>query len=172
MTGDRGGDRRVVLGRIIGPHGTRGWLRVHSSTVPAGNILRYAPWQVARGQDWSEVGVVEGHTQGHGVVVRLEGCHNREDAIGYRGCEIAVERSRLPDAGDDEFYWADLVGLQVVTTHGVVLGEVARLMETGANDVMVIRGNVERLVPFLPDTVVISVDIETGHIVVDWHPDD
>ena len=166
------GHRRVVLGTIAGPHGTQGWVRIRSSTDPPENILRYAPWQVERNGRWSPVGVAEGRMQGRGVVARLDGCHDRDAALGYRGCEIAVERSRLPNAEEGEFYWADLVGLRVATTGGVDLGEVERMMETGANDVMVVREEVERLIPFLPGTVVQSVDVERGVIVVDWHPDD
>lgn len=164
--------RRVVLGSIGGPYGTRGWVKIQSATEPPGNILRYSPWQVGRDGRWSRVGVAEGRLQGRGVIARLDGCHDRGDASGYGGCEIAVERSQLPEVEEDEYYWADLVGLRVVTTEGVDLGEVGRMMETGANDVMVIQGDVERLIPFLLGTVVRSVEVAEGTIVVDWHPDD
>ena len=164
--------RRIVLGRIAGPYGTRGWVKVDSSTRPPGNILRYAPWEVGRDGCWSRVGVAEGDVQGRGVVARLEGCRDRDAAGGYRGCEIAVERSRLPEPEEGEFYWADLTGLRVFTVGGSDLGRIERMMETGANDVMVVRGGVERLIPFLPGTVVRSVDPGGGTIVVDWHPDD
>lgn len=167
-----GGHRYVVLGSIAGPYGICGWVRVRSSTEPPGNILRYGRWQVGRSGCWSPIGVAEGQVRGRSVIVRLDGCHDRDGASGYRGCEIAVERSQLPDVEDGEFYWMDLVGLRVATTDGVSLGEVARMMETGANDVMVVRGDVERLIPFLPGKVVRSVDVERGAIVVDWHPDD
>ena len=164
--------RRVVLGSIGGPYGTRGWVKIQSATEPSGNILRYSPWQVGRDGRWSRVGVAEGRLQGRGVIARLDGCHDRGDASGYGGCEIAVERSQLPEVEEDEYYWADLVGLRVVTTESVDLGEVGRMMETGANDVMVIQGDVERLIPFLLGTVVRSVEVAEGTIVVDWHPDD
>ena len=167
-----GEQRRVVLGCITGPYGTRGWVKVRSSTEPPGNILGYAPWQVGRYGSWSPIGVAEGRVRGRDVFVRLDGCRDRDGAGGYRGCEVAVERSRLPDVEDGEFYWTDLVGLQVATTDGVRLGEVERMMETGANDVMVVQGEIERLIPFLPGTVVQSVDVERGAVVVDWHPDD
>ena len=168
-----GAQRRVVLGVISGPYGTRGWVRIRSSTEPPENILRYAPWQIGRDGRWSAAGVAEGRMQGPGVVARLDGCHDRAEALRYRGCEIAVERSLLPDPDDGEFYWADLIGLRVVTIGDVELGEVERMMETGANDVMVVRGRErERLIPFLPETVVRSVDPARGAIVVDWHPDD
>ena len=170
----KGGQRRIVLGRIMGPYGTRGWVKIRSSTEPPGNILRYAPWQVGRDGCWSRIDVIDGRMQGHGVIALLDGCRDRDAAGGYRGCEIAVERSRLPEAEDGEFYWADLIGSRVVTTGGVDLGEVERMMETGANDVMVVRGGVERLIPFLFGPVVQSVDLDEGGgtVVVDWHPDD
>lgn len=162
----------VVLGRIAGPFGTRGWVRVHSSTEPRDSILRYAPWHVGREGSWFRIDVAEGRLHGRAVVARLEGCQTRDEANGYRGCEIAVERSQLPDAEEGDFYWTDLVGLRVATAHGVELGEVERMLETGANDVMVVRGGIERLIPFLPGAVVRTVDVDRGIIVVDWHPDD
>ena len=162
----------MVVGSIAGPYGTRGWIRIRSSTDPPANILRYVPWHVRRGECWSRIDVVEGRMHGREVIALLEGCRSRDEANDYRGCEIAVERSRLPETEEGEYYWADLVGTRVVTRNGVELGEVERMMETGANDVMVVRGGVERLIPFLIGTVVQVVDIDGGIIVVDWHPDD
>ena len=160
------------LGHVIGPYGTCGWVKIRSSTEPPGNIFHYVPWQVRRDGRWSLIDVAEGRMQGRSVIARLEGCHDRDEASGYRGCEIAAERSRLPDVEDGEFYWADLVGLRVLTTCGVDLGEVERMMETGSNDVMVVQCDSERLIPFLLGRVVQAVAIEKGSIVVDWHPDD
>ena len=161
-----------MLGTITEPSGVRGWVRVRSSTEPPENILRYAPWLVGRDGHWAAVAVAEGRAQGRGVVVRFDGCDDRDQALRYRGCEIAVKRSRLPDPGDGEFYWTDLIGLRVATADGFDLGEVERMLETGANDVMVVRGEFERLIPFIAGMVVRSVDVERGRIVVDWHPDD
>ena len=109
---------------------------------------------------------------GRGVVVRLEGCHDRDQAGDYSGCEIAVDRSRFPSLEDGEFYWTDLVGLRVINSEGVDLGRIERMMETGANDVMVVRGATERLIPFLTGSVVQSVDFDDEAVVVDWHQDD
>ena len=167
-----GAHRRIVLGCITRPYGTRGWVRIRSSTDPPENILRYAPWLVGRNGRWSRVGIAEGQAHRCEVIARFDGCHDRDEARGYLGCEVAVERSRLPDVDDGEFYWADLVGSRVSTSSGVHLGKVVRLLETGANDVMVVQGAIERLIPFLPGTVVQRVDIERGVMVVDWHPDD
>ena len=109
---------------------------------------------------------------GNGVFVRLEGCRDRDQAGEYSGCDIAVERSQFPSLDDAEFYWTDLIGLLVVDTDGVELGRIERMMETGANDVMVVRGTTERLIPFLTEAVVQSVDFDKGCIVVDWHRND
>ena len=172
MTGGSGEGNRVVLGRVIGPFGTRGWIKVRSGTDPPENILRYAPWQVERSGRWCRIGLAEGRMTGSGVVVRLEGCHDRDQAVDYSGCEIAVDRSRFPSLEDGEFYWTDLVGLRVINTEGVDLGRIERMMETGANDVMVVRGATERLIPFLTGSVVQSVDFDDEAVVVDWHQDD
>ena len=172
MTGGVGGNRRVVLGRVAGPFGTHGWIRVRSSTDPPENILQYAQWQVERAGQWCRIEVVEERMTGSGVLVRLEGCRDRDQAGEYSGCNIAVERSQLPSLDDDEFYWTDLVGLRVVNTDGVDLGRIERMMETGANDVMVVQGTAERLIPFLTAQVVQSVDLDEGFVVVDWHQDD
>lgn len=172
MTGGAGGNRRVVLGRVVGPYGTHGWIRVRSGTDPPENILRYTPWQVDRAGRWCRIGVAEERMTGRGVLVRLEGCRSRDQAGEYSGCNIAVERSQFPSLDDGEFYWTDLVGLRVVNTEGADLGRIERMMETGANDVMVVRGTAERLIPFLTATVVRSVDLDEGFVVVDWHQDD
>ena len=171
-TGGIGCTRRVVLGRVVGPYGTRGWIRIRSSTDPPENILRYAPWQVERSGQWCRIDVAEERTAGIGVLVRLEGCHDRDRAGEYSGCDIAVERSRFPSLDDGEFYWTDLVGLRVVDTGGVEFGRIERMMDTGANDVMVVRGATERLIPFVTGAVVQSVDLDGGSIVVDWPRDD
>ena len=167
-----GAHRRIVLGCITGPYGTGGWVRIRSSTEPPENILRYAPWQVSLNGRWFSIGVAEGQVHGREVIARLHGCHDRDAARGYRGCEIAVERARLPDADDGEFYWTDLVGLRVINSEGVDLGRIERMMETGANDVMVVRGATERLIPFLTGSVVQSVDFDDEAVIVDWHQDD
>ena len=164
--------RRVLLGRITGPFGVRGWIKVRSSTEPPENILRYAPWYVGRDGCWSRIGVAEGRLQGRELIARLDGCFSRDEADDYRGCEIAVERSQLPEVEEGEYYWTDLVGLRVADKDGVDFGVVERMMETGANDVMVVRGSLERLIPFLPGRIVQSVDVDGGLIVVDWQRDD
>jgi 16S rRNA processing protein RimM len=161
--------RRVVLGRVSGLYGVRGWLKVFSETEPLEGILGYTPWLIGTGGEPRQV--LEGRRHGKGVVVRLEGCTDRDQAAPLVGAEIAVSRDDLPPASADELYWADLEGLAVVTTQGVALGTVDHLFSTGVNDVLVVAGDRERLIPFARGDVIRDVDLEAGCIEVDWDPD-
>jgi len=161
----------VTVGRISGLYGVRGWVRVYSHTEPREGIVRYSPWYLRLGGEWRPVAVAEGRRHGKGVVARLEGCEDRDQAARLMGAEIAVRRDQLPPLPEGDYYWTDLEGLRVVNREGVELGTVERLMETGANDVLVVRGERERLVPYLPGRVVLGVDLEGGEIRVDWDPD-
>lgn len=145
---------------------------MYSHTRPRENIVRYRPWYLRRpGSDWEARGVLEGRIQGKGVVARLEGCEDRDQARQLIGCEIGIRREQLPAPAQGEYYWADLVGLEVKDTAGVSLGRVVHLFDTGANDVMVVQGERERLIPFVTGRVVLEVDIATGCIRVDWDRD-
>jgi 16S rRNA processing protein RimM len=161
----------VVVGRISGVHGVRGWIKVYSFTSPRRRILDYSPWHVETAAGGRQFRVEEGRMQGKGVVARLEGITDRDQAGALVDAEIALERTQLPALPDGEYYWIDLIGLEVVTVSGQPLGAVTDLMETGANDVLVVRGERERLIPFLPDRVVQAVDRGAGRITVDWDPE-
>jgi len=159
------------MGRIAGPFGIRGWIRITAFTAQPDGLLDYAPWYLGRDGDWREVGLLEARPHGKGLVAQLADCADRDAAMALTGAEIGVRRSQLPAAGRDEFYWTDLIGLQVVTQQGRVLGTVDHLIETGANDVLVIGGEREVLVPFVMGQVVTAVDLERREIRVDWDPD-
>ena len=163
--------KMVPLGRISGVFGVRGWVKVHSDTAPRDNILRYSPWYLQRGEDWEVRKLLDGHLQGKGLVARLQGCSDRDQAAALLGCVIAVPRDRLPALEPNEFYWSDLEGQRVVTAEGVELGRVSHLFATGANDVMVVKGERERLLPYVWGRVVLDVDLEAGLIRVDWDPE-
>jgi 16S rRNA processing protein RimM len=163
--------RPVWLGRIGGAYGVRGWVRLRSDTDPPEQIAAYSPWWLSRDGQWRRVEVQALRRQGAGLVAQLQGCTDRDQAAGLTGSEIAVERDLLPKPGEDEFYWADLIGLEVRTEQGGTLGRVEELLATGANDVLVVRGERERLIPFLRGQVVREVDLDAGRIVVDWDPE-
>lgn len=159
----------LVLGRISGTYGVRGWVKIFSETEPRENILSYSPWYL--GQSHLPRKVAEGRRHGKGLVVRIEGCVDRDQAAALNGLEIAVRREQLPPPSPGEFYWADLEGLAVETVDGTRLGTVDHLFATAANDVVVVKGERERLLPFIWDVVVKDVDFERGLMRVDWDPE-
>jgi 16S rRNA processing protein RimM len=162
----------VTLGRISGAYGVKGWVKVYSETSPRENILAYAPWDLVRAGRRQRVEVKDGRPQGRVLVAWLEGCDDRDAAEALVGSEIQVPRTRLPDdLAPGEYYWADLVGLRVETLDGVELGRITRLFETGANDVIVVEGERERLLPYVWQQVVREVDLAAGVMRVDWDPD-
>ena len=161
----------INVGEISGVFGIKGWVKVFSYTEPRENILSYSPWQLRKGDQHKVLQVIDGQRQGKNVVVHLEGVDDRDMAAGLTGWKIFVDRSQLPETDEDEYYWADLCGLKVITLDNIELGVVDHLLETGANDVLVVIGERERLIPFVLGQTVIKVDLDSGHLIVDWDPD-
>ena len=165
-------DRRFInVGKISGVFGVKGWLKIFSYTEPRENILTYSPWQLRKGEWCERLEVSGGRRQGNALVAQLDGIEDREAAARLAGCQIFIEREQLPAAGGDEYYWTDLCGLKVFNRDGQELGVVDHLLETGANDVLVVTGERERLIPFLMGNTVIKVDLAAGCLHVDWDPD-
>ena len=162
--------RRILLGRVVGVFGVAGWVKVESFTEPRDNILRYRPWTVVHGGVETEVAKPQGRLQGKGLVAKLPQADDRDQAAALHGAEIFGDRAQLPKAGDNEIYWADLEGLEVVLEDGTSLGTVSHLFPTGANDVIVVRGAKERLIPYV-DGVVKQVDLGAKRVTVDWDPE-
>ncbi len=162
--------RYITLGRISGLYGVKGWVKVFSHTSPLTNILKYTEWYLKIDDSWQEFQLETGKAHGKGVVAKLVDIDDRDVAASLINMEIAIPRDQLPDLGDREFYWTDLEGLLVRTTGGVELGRLDHLFETGANDVMVVKGERQRLLPYI-DQVVKEVDIDAGIMSVDWDPD-
>jgi 16S rRNA processing protein RimM len=163
--------RRVLLGKVGAVHGVRGWVKLWSYTDPPRNLLDYDEFELGRGGAWRRVELAEGRPHGEGLVGRFAGIEDRDAAAELVGSELAVSRDELPPLEEGEYYWTDLVGLAVVNRDGFEFGKVAEMMATGANDVMVVTGDRERLIPFLPGRCVDEVDLAGGRIVVDWDPE-
>jgi 16S rRNA processing protein RimM len=164
----------IVMGRIAAPFGVRGWLKVYSFTAQPAALLDYPRWWIASADDedadWRELRIAETRVQGKALMVRPEGCADRTQAQAWRGMRIAVPKRELPQAAPGEYYWTDLIGLQVVNRQGADFGVVGELMATGANDVLVVRGERERLIPFIA-SVIVAVDLAAGRVTVDWGAD-
>jgi 16S rRNA processing protein RimM len=164
-------ERRISVGRIVGLFGVNGWVKVYSHTRPREAVLNYRPWHTEIRGGTRKLDVIEGRLQGKGLVARFAGCDDRDAAAALVGADIAVDASQLPATGEREYYWAELQGLRVVNRAGAELGRVSHLFETGANDVMVVRGERERLIPFGAGYIE-DVDLDAGVIRVDWDAED
>ena len=161
----------VVVGRFGSPHGVKGWLSVSSYTQPLDNILGYRPWLVEQRGQWREVQLLGTRRNGRRFLVEIDGVADRDAAQLLVGCQIGVPETALPAVAEDEYYWKDLIGLDVVNEQGLRLGRVQELFETPANDVIVVRdGGSEVLIPFVA-SVVKCVDIASGRLLVDWQHD-
>ena len=169
----------VPVGKVNGLFGVKGWIKVFSDTQPRENILTYSPWFLKRNGQWQEYKLLTGKAHGKGVIAHLEGCLDRDIAAELIGSEIAIKRDQLAKPAPGEYYWSDLEGLKVINLEGIELGLVDSMLETGANDVMVVIGNDvqgkkgkrERLIPFVTEGTVHEVNLEQGFITVDWDAD-
>lgn len=164
-------DSPLVLGKIIALFGVLGWVKIFSHTRPREAIFDYRPWLLKTPPgEWQTVNLTEHKLHGKGLVARFEGCHKRDQAAALLEREIAIWPSQLSDLPNGEYYWHELEGLKVINQDNESLGVVDHLLETGANDVLVVTGERERLIPHIPD-VVKSVDLEAGEIRVEWDQD-
>lgn len=164
-------EKWVILGRVSGVFGVKGWLKVHSYTEPRGNIVGFGAWTLRMNGVDHAFDVEEGHSHAGSVVAKLHGLDDCDRARDWVGADIVVPREQLPKIAAGELYWTDLEGLEVRTTTGAVLGTVDHLLATGGNDVLVLDSSPRLLIPFVAGDVVKEVDLKAGLIVVDWSPD-
>lgn len=159
------------MGRILGPFGVKGWVKLKAFTKRAESLGDFPRWLVQTRAGWEERPIEEFAVHAKGPVAKLVGCEDREAAFGLRGCDVAVTRAELGDAEEGSIYWVDLVGLEVVDESGSALGKVEALFESGETSVLVVRGSSrEHMIPFVPGYVK-SVDRAARRITVDWKPD-
>ena len=168
---DQPGDARKVvqIGHVSGVHGIKGWVKIYSLTDPREAIFEYQPWLL--GESREEICIAQGKKHGKHLVALLENLNDRDQAENLVNRPIAVYRDQFPELPDDEFYWTDLLGLSVRLGNGSELGTIEKMLATGAHDVMVVRGERERLIPFVREQYVKSVNLDDGIVVVDWDPD-
>ncbi len=165
--GQNATDDYIILGRLSGVYGLRGWVKVYAETRERTDILGFDRWYLKRPDGWQAVRLIEGRAQAKGIIARLEGIEDCDAAHALIGTEIAVRKQDLPPAAPGTYYWSDLEGMQVVNLEGKELGTVSHLFETGANDVVVVKGERERLIPYTQDAVK-SVDLKARVMRVDW----
>lgn len=159
------------MGRVVGAHGIRGWLKIFSDADPREALLGYSPWWLHRDQEWVPFELIDGAIHGKGLIAKLKDIDDRTQAESLYGLEIAVKRDQLEPLEEGEYYWADLLGLEVSTIDGVGLGVVEKIFETGANDVLIVRGEKEHLIPYVRSDVIKEIDLAERRMLVDWDPD-
>ncbi|MDH3763620.1 MAG: ribosome maturation factor RimM [Gammaproteobacteria bacterium] len=167
---DQHDDDLICVGHVLGAQGIKGWIRVFSNTSPRENIVSYSPWMIEQGDGLEEV-KVQGRLQGKNVIAKLEGIDDRTRAETLTGCKLYIDSRQLPGLEAGDYYWSDLIGLAVETLQSEPLGVVSDMLETGADDVMVLKGDRERLIPFVMEEIVREVDLDRRRLVVDWHPE-
>jgi len=161
----------VIIGKFGSPHGIRGWVKVHSFTQPLDNILNYHPWLFKLKNHWEPLVYTEVEQHGNQLLVKLKDCEDRNTAESYTNKEIGLYREQLPALPEGEYYWKDLEGLNVMNKQGNCLGKVDYLFETGSNDVLVVKGDKEYLIPYLPGSTILKVDLAEKVIFVEWDPE-
>lgn len=167
----------IIVGKLGSSYGIRGWLRVFSFTEEPDSLFDYKPWYIQRAGKWQEVEVESFKPHNQDTIVKLKGIDDRDDANLLTNFEIYVNAQDLPSLDEGDFYWKDLIGCKVVTINGYDLGQVSDLMETGSNDVLVVKANLkdafgakERLIPFVEEQFIKQVDLSAKQITVDWDP--
>lgn len=161
---------KIIVGKFASVFGVKGWIKVISYTDPPENLFNYADWFVKHNRAWQPINIEAAKPHGKAFVVKIQDIDDRDIAHTYTNNEIAITRDALPDLPEGEYYWSQLVGLTVTTTEGVTLGTIVRLDETGANDIIFIRGDRERVLPYI-DSVVKNIDLDKQQMIVDWDPD-
>jgi len=179
----------VVMGRIVAPYGVFGWLKIVPDTEAFDGLFDYDNWWLGKGDDWREMVVETAKVHNDVIVVKLKGIDDRDAALACKGKQIAVPRSKLPEAEENEYYWSDLIGVRVKNLQDIDFGLIVDVFETGANDVLVVKPDTEiavsadkagvkekqqqqqeRLLPFTA-AVVLEVDIKAKTMLVDWDAD-
>ena len=163
-------DKKIYLGKITGAHGIKGWLKIQSFSSPPENILNYPQWIINNQGEEDFYSIEQGRKQNKKIVVKLENIDDRNTAESLINSKILILRSDLPKLSNENYYWSDLVGLSVLNSEEKVIGKIESLIETGANDVMVIITLKDEriLIPFVMHEIIKEVSVEQNYIKIDW----
>jgi 16S rRNA processing protein RimM len=168
----------IVVGTFGAVYGIKGWLRINSFTDTMEDIFDYAPWTIQTAQGLKEVRVINSRPHSKGYIVQVEGINTPEEAQRWVNQEILIHGDQLETLTDNDFYWKDLIGCEVLNIQGYHMGVVSSLLETGSNDVLCVQANkkdaygkIERLIPFIEDQFIVQIDLPAKKIHVNWQPD-
>jgi len=162
----------VVMGRVVAPYGVLGWLKIHPDTETLDSLLDYETWSIGKDDNWRELKVESAKIHNDVIIVKLQSIDDRDAAFACKGKQIAVPRASLPKLEGEEYYWSDLIGLDVKNQQNVDFGKITDVFATGANDVIIAKsdGGQERLIPYIAQ-VILEVDLEAKTMLVDWDED-
>lgn len=161
----------VIVGRVGTSYGVKGWVKIQSYTEPVENLLDYQPWLIKIKNEWQTVNYEDAKKHGNGLIAKLPNFETPEAVKKLANAEIAVIQEQLPTLAENDYYWKDLPGLTVVNLEGKTLGIVDHLLATGANDVVVVKGTKEYLIPFLLPQFIKEIDLTKKMMIVDWDED-
>ena len=162
----------VIMGRVVAPYGVFGWLKVIPDTEEFDGLLDYKAWWIGKDNDWRELKVESAKTHNDVLVVKLQGIDDRDAAFACKGKQVGVPRALLPKLKGEEYYWSDLIGLNVKNQLNVDFGKITDVFATGANDVIAAKSEdgIERLIPYIAQ-VILDVDLTAKTMLVDWDAD-
>lgn len=164
-------DNWIVIARFGRPHGVKGFVTVHSFTEPRDNVLKYVDWHAFIHNKWQPIKLLHAEVQNKSIIVQIEGYPDRELAAHLTNVEIAVQREQLKKLEPGEYYWHQLIGMDVINQQGEAFGKVTEIIPTGSNDVLVVMGNKKHLIPYLPGQFILDIDTGQQRITVDWELD-
>jgi len=163
-------NKKLLVGKINGFFGLQGWVKVFSYTNPRTNIINYSPWSIKVDGNFQTIDITSGREQSKTIVVHIKGIDNREDSQKFIGQDIYINKEQLPELTQGEYYWHELIGFDVINKDEERLGTVDYFVETGANDVLVVKGKKEYWIPYI-EPFLVSIDSKNNKILVDWDKD-
>ena len=164
-------DQEVIIGRISGVYGVKGWVKVFSYSRPRENIFSYGTWLIDQGTGWQSRRILDYKEQGKNLLALIDDISDRDLAQQLVGLDVAIDKGALPELSNGEYYWCELIGMDIFALDGNCLGRIVDIQETGANDVLIAEGEQRYLVPLVHDEIVQEVDVENKRIIVDWNPE-
>ena len=161
----------IPMGRIVNAFGVKGWVKIKTDTQEYDSLNQYKELYLSIDKKWVLYKLEQNFVQNDIFHAKFDGVSDRDTALLLKGAVVAVPRDELPPTDDGEYYWVDLIGLDVSNSNSQYLGKVIRLLDSGANSVLVIKdGSIERLIPFV-SVYIANVDLEKKQITVYWELD-
>ncbi len=166
-------EEKIIVGKINGFHGVKGFIKVFSESRPREGILDYSRFFMKRQGDWKILEVEVGQKHSKHILLKFKGYDSRDAVEPLLGTELFIERADMPELEDGSVYWTDLYGLKVINHDNVELGIIDDIFETGANDVIAVKSaKGEILIPFSLEYIIMEINLEEGYVQVDWDEED